>query len=302
MSPVKTVKRFLGLAPKHSGLPVTRIGSLPAYETHVRNMAKTHHDRWVMELELSRSGTEFSTPGRCFPCQKEVEFKTDFQYTSTRVNRQLVPNWRERVLCPCQLNNRTRASIQFLEETLGAQRRDSVYIAEQVTPLYEMLKKRFPKLVGSEYLGDTIEFGKTNERGVRNESITKLTFADNSFRFVLNFDVLEHIPNPEDGLREIYRVLTKGGKLLLSVPFLPMQQETVVRARLGSNGGVEHLLEAQYHGDPVSTAGCLCFQDFGWDLLDRMRQIGFRNVDMLLYWSAEYGYYGVEQMMLTAEK
>jgi hypothetical protein len=165
-----------------------------------------------------------------------------------------------------------------------------------------MLKKRFPKLVGSEYLGDTIEFGKTNERGVRNESITKLTFADNSFRFVLNFDVLEHIPNPEDGLREIYRVLTKGGKLLLSVPFLPMQQETVVRARLGSNGGVEHLLEAQYHGDPVSTAGCLCFQDFGWDLLDRMRQIGFRNVDMLLYWSAEYGYYGVEQMMLTAEK
>jgi hypothetical protein len=33
-----------------------------------------------------------------------------------------------------------------------------------------------------------------------------------------------------------------------------------------------------------------------------MRQIGFRNVDMLLYWSAEYGYYGVEQMMITAEK
>jgi len=76
----------------------------------------------------------------------------------------------------------------------------------------------------------------------------------------------------------------------------------VVRARLDSDGGVEHLLEAQYHGDPVSTAGCLCFQDFGWDLLDRMRQIGFRNVGMLLYWSAEYGYYGVEQMMLTAEK
>jgi hypothetical protein len=35
---------------------------------------------------------------------------------------------------------------------------------------------------------------------------------------------------------------------------------------------------------------------------DNMRKIGFRNVDMLLYWSAEYGYYGVEQMLITAEK
>jgi SAM-dependent methyltransferase len=165
-----------------------------------------------------------------------------------------------------------------------------------------MLKERFPKLVGSEYLGGAVEFGRTNERGIRNESITKLTFDDNSFRYVLNFDVLEHIPNPEDGLKEIYRVLTKGGKLLLSVPFLPMQQDTMVRARLDSSGGVEHLLEAQYHGDPVSTEGCLCFQDFGWDLLDRMRAIGFVDVNMLLYWSAEYGYYGVEQMIITAKK
>ncbi|MFO0217190.1 MAG: hypothetical protein ACK511_14380, partial [Burkholderiales bacterium] len=112
----------------------------------------------------------------------------------------------------------------------------------------------------------------------------------------------EHIPNPEDGLKEIYRVLAKGGKVLLSVPFLPMQQETVVRARLDSDGEVEHVLEAQYHGDPVSTAGCLCFQDFGWDLLDRMRTIGFVDVNMLLYWSAEYGYFGVEQMMIVGSK
>jgi SAM-dependent methyltransferase len=302
MNPVQYVKRFLGLAAKHSGMSVTRVGSLPAYETHFQNMVKAHHDRWVMELELSRSGTEFSTPGRCFPCQKDVDFKTDFQYTSTHVNGQLVPNWRERVLCPCQLNNRTRASIQFLEEILGAHWRDSVYIAEQVTPLYKALKKRFPKLVGSEYLGDAVEFGKKNKRGIRNESITKLTFDDNAFQFVLNFDVLEHIPNPEDGLKEIYRVLAEGGKLLMSVPFLPMQQDNVVRARLDSSGGVEHLLEPQYHGDPVSSASCLCFQDFGWDLFDNMRKIGFRNVDMLLYWSAEYGYYGVEQMLITAEK
>jgi hypothetical protein len=39
-----------------------------------------------------------------------------------------------------------------------------------------------------------------------------------------------------------------------------------------------------------------------WDLLDRMRQIGFVDVDMLLYWSAENGYYGVEQTMIFGRK
>jgi SAM-dependent methyltransferase len=265
-------------------------------------MAKTHHERWALELALCAEGVDFTTEGWCYPCRKSVRFKTDFQYASTRINNKLVPNWRERVLCECQLNNRTRASIQILEETLGAQRGAQIYIAEMVTPLFQTLAKRFSNLTGSEYLGTKVPFGASDERGVRNESITKLTFASNSFQFVLNFDVLEHIPNPEHGLSEILRVLKPGGKLLLSVPFLPMQQQTQIRATLGDDGQILHLMEPQYHGDPVSDAGCLCFQDFGWELLDQMRAIGYKNVQMLLYWSDRLGYYGVEQMVISAEK
>lgn len=33
-----------------------------------------------------------------------------------------------------------------------------------------------------------------------------------------------------------------------------------------------------------------------------MRDLGFRNVDMLLYWSDVLGYYGVEQMIISGEK
>jgi SAM-dependent methyltransferase len=163
------------------------------------------------------------------------------------------------VLCKCLLNNRTRASIQILEEILGATRSDRIYVAEQVTPLFVTLAKRFPKLIGSEYLAAKVPFGACDERAVRNESVTKLTFQDNSFHYVLNFDVLEHIPNPEEGLREIHPVLAPGGKLLLSVPFLPMRQETQVRAEIAANGNIRHLMEPQYHGDPVSESGCLCF-------------------------------------------
>jgi hypothetical protein len=33
-----------------------------------------------------------------------------------------------------------------------------------------------------------------------------------------------------------------------------------------------------------------------------MRAIGFRRAEMLLYWSDTLGYYGVEQMVIAAEK
>ena len=42
--------------------------------------------------------------------------------------------------------------------------------------------------------------------------------ADNSFDFAVTFQVIEHIKNDRDFLKEIHRVLKPGGKLLLSTP------------------------------------------------------------------------------------
>ena len=86
------------------------------------------------------------------------------------------------------------------------------------------------------------------------------------------------------------------------VPFLLNSQETRIRATVNSAGEITHTIEPQYHGDPVNAAGCLCFQDFGWDLLDELRSIGFSKAEMLLYWSDHWGYFGVEQIMIVAEK
>jgi 2-polyprenyl-3-methyl-5-hydroxy-6-metoxy-1,4-benzoquinol methylase len=45
---------------------------------------------------------------------------------------------------------------------------------------------------------------------------TKLEFLDSSFDLVFSCEVLEHIPHPEDMLKEIYRVLKPGGKFILT--------------------------------------------------------------------------------------
>ncbi len=45
--------------------------------------------------------------------------------------------------------------------------------------------------------------------------LSRLPFADNSFDCVTCGYVLEHLPDPRDGLREMARVLVKGGRMLL---------------------------------------------------------------------------------------
>ncbi len=132
-------------------------------------------------------------------------------------------------------------------------------------------------------------------RPVRHEDVTALTFADGSLASVLTFDVIEHVPDYRKSLVEFARVLQPGGLLLLTAPFLLQSRETVVRARRTADGDVEHLLPPVYHGDPLSSEGVLCYQDFGWDLIDDLRAAGFRHVEVITCWAPEFGYLGACQ-------
>jgi len=47
----------------------------------------------------------------------------------------------------------------------------------------------------------------------------KLSFKDNSFDAVVCHQVLEHVPNADMAISEMYRVLKPGGKVIITVPF-----------------------------------------------------------------------------------
>lgn len=47
----------------------------------------------------------------------------------------------------------------------------------------------------------------------------KLPFNNNVFDTIILSDVLEHIPNPDNLIEEMNRILKQGGKVLLNVPF-----------------------------------------------------------------------------------
>jgi hypothetical protein len=224
--------------------------------------------------------------GRCYVCQRDTRF------TISKLAGDEQINWRETVVCPhCGLSNRLRSCIHIFENQVLPVEDDLMYLTEEITPLYNTLVARHPGLLGSEYSEDA-EPGEPFETAwgeVRNEDVTALTFYDRQFHAVLSFDVLEHVPDYRKALQEFHRVLTTGGQLMLSVPFL-FGEETRVLARLDGNGEIEHLEEPVYHGDPVSEQGVLCFYEFGLDLLEEMKAAGFNDAFAICYWAPEWGY------------
>ncbi|MFN9030635.1 MAG: class I SAM-dependent methyltransferase [Betaproteobacteria bacterium] len=253
------------------------------------------------EIDLAREGRAFSVPGFCYLCQKDVKFTVDFQYT-TEWEGSVVPIYREKMNCECcGFNNRMRAAVQILEDQVKPRKGGEIYLTEQVTPMYKLFCERYGKVVGSEYLGESVPWGSKDARGVRNESVTRLTFADGRFAAIVSFDVLEHVPDYKSAFKECLRCLEPGGVLLFSVPF--NSATTVMRARIAADGRVEHILPPEYHGDPLKDAGCLCFYHFGWDVLDALRAIGFQTAEAFVYYSEELGYIGFgEQMIFAATK
>ena len=52
--------------------------------------------------------------------------------------------------------------------------------------------------------------------------VPPLPFADESFDYVVSFQVIEHIKRDNEFVREVHRVLKKGGKFIVSTPNRPM--------------------------------------------------------------------------------
>jgi SAM-dependent methyltransferase len=273
------------------------------YEGYRRTHRAFLEELAARESELGKSPPPFTFPGWCPVCEACTEFLVDHQYALGGPDGRLLPNWRERQVCGgCGLNSRMRASLDYLREGTGATPRDLIYVTEQSTAMYRAIAGRFPLTIGSEYLRDGTQPGQVSPANLRCEDVTRLSFPDCAFEYVLCFDVLEHVHDYHLALQQFFRCLRPEGTLILSVPFDLASDSTVVRARLRDDGTIEHLLAPEYHGDPMSPDGALCFYHFGWSLLSELRTSGWRQVAMHVYASEERGYLGGTQFLIAARR
>ena len=270
------------------------VASAADYAAHVASTEALRDYKSVLTQTLFASWSRKKTlPGFSIPAGRMVDFIID---PNLRM-KDGTYNLRETVNCPeTWFNTRMRAAIHAIEgQETGPV--DGAYIMEQKTPLFTYFRSRFPALVGSEYLGEAVPFGSCDAEGLRNEDATRLTFSDASFDLVMSFEVLEHIPDYLAALREVRRVLRPGGRFYFTAPFNPWREEHLIRAKI-EDGKVVHILEPEWHGDPVRGEGILCFQQFGWDLVNELESEGFRSVAASVFDQIEYGYYTREPILV----
>lgn len=74
--------------------------------------------------------------------------------------------------------------------------------------------------IDDKFLDATRKHVKTEKMNIKfiKSSATELPFKDNTFDYAICLDVLEHIPDKEKALQEIYRVLKNKGKLIAALP------------------------------------------------------------------------------------
>ena len=283
-------------------LPVARLTSAARFRERPPELVGA---RQSVELSLlPRNEKSFWIRGICEVCVQPTEFQVGFMYAAKRTaDGRLIPNWREHLDCRrCGFNNRLRASLQLFQQECEPAREARVYLTERVTPTFRWLAERFPNLVGSEFFPTATRSGQL-VNGVRHENLQALSFEDGSFQHVLSFDVLEHVPDHYRALREVHRILAPGGTFLFTAPFYEDREEITVRARMKEDGTIEHLVEPEYHGNPVDPeGGALAFRYFGWELLRELTRIGFRGATALNYWSREYAHLGDPQFVFVARK
>lgn len=222
------------------------------------------------------SGAPGFATGRCILCGGERRFT-------------VVPaadgSLRESLHCSgCGCMARQRAAATLLLDGMGPDAR--VYLTEQASTLYLALRRRLPRLQGSEWtpspwrrLRLSTWLWRHGVAGwIRREDVTALRFPDAGLDAVASLDVLEHVPDYAAALREFARVLRPGGRLVLCVPWFPAQEGIETLATVDAAGNVTHLQPPEYHGDPLG-GGVLCFHHFGSGLPDAICAAGFESVE-----------------------
>lgn len=195
------------------------------------------------------SGTLASNDGYCPCCRKATVFTEHG------------PWLRDEYLCDrCHSIPRQRHLVLVMDRWIPGWTHLSIHESSPSTPMIQRLCREYSC---SQFFPDE-ERGKTF-RGTRCEDIERLTFPDNSFDIFITQDVLEHVFHPMQALRDIHRVLKPGGAHVFTAPKHRGLAKSVCRAELDANGDVRHLLEAQYHGNPVGDGKALVTWDYGDD-------------------------------------
>lgn len=175
-----------------------------------------------------------------------------------------------KVCLRCRANHRYEMLSEHLRAACPDLERLVVVELDPRSPLRPVLRRAGTYV--RTYYSATDPPGTLRPDGARCEDVTRMTFGDASVDVLISSDVLEHVPDVRAAFSETARVLRPGGFHLFTVP---PRAATRRRAEV-RDGHVVHLLEPEYHSDPLDPPGILAYWDFGLDAVDLFQVPGLQ--------------------------
>lgn len=188
---------------------------------------------------------------------------------------------REGLECPaCGVPGRTRAAFAVLDASVPPAASE-VLVPEHGSAAWRLLRRRFPKAVGTEFHPERRPLGRRLWHRLRHgvtphADLCDLPFPDGRFDALLALDVFEHIERIDAALAESARVLRPGAVLVATAPFDENAPQDKLLAGTDAGGRLRWHGPEDWHRDPLG-GRVPCFHRFGWSLPDRVRAAGFEQ-------------------------
>ncbi|HEC27696.1 MAG TPA: class I SAM-dependent methyltransferase [Gammaproteobacteria bacterium] len=164
----------------------------------------------------------------------------------------------------CRSIPRQRALLQVMQQFFPDWRNLNIHESSPSGATFKKFSSECQGYLPSQFFSD-IPPGVLYS-GHRCEDLARQTFDDESFDLVITQDVLEHLLNPIQSLKEICRTLRPGGTHIFTVPWYSWQ-DTKIRA-IQEDDKVVYLEEPDYHVNPINNEGSLVVTEWGKDLID----------------------------------
>ena len=178
--------------------------------------------------------------------------------------------------CRCRSTPKYRAIVQAIESETGEPittyvRARRIYELSTTSPIFRKLRGH-PNYEASGYFSD-MPFGEKITPSYWNQDLQNLTFPAESFDLVISSETMEHVRRPWQAFSELHRILKAGGLHVFTIPF---RSDRLTRPRVDTKGEEDFfLLDKIYHQDPYRPEDSLVYTDFGADLPELLRPIGF---------------------------